>query len=110
MKTKITMAAMAFLASSTVVAGESAKLPTSTCNIQTANAPFTWTNELGSSATFMVADNGNIGGHYVNGAPSSCTPEGAQYYLTGFCNGNAITFTVNWGNQCNSLTSWSGIY
>lgn len=82
---------------------------TSTCNVQ-GDSPITWKNELGSTATLKVDSNGSVSGSYINGAPSSCTTTGQDYPLTGYCNGNAITFTVNWGSRCSSLTSWSGVY
>lgn len=93
------------LAAGQVQAAEEAVVA-STCKVSSG----TWKNELGSTATLAIQGNGSVTGTYVNGAPSSCAGPGQRFPLVGFCNNNAITFTVNWGSACNSLTAWSGVY
>ena len=63
-----------------------------------------WANERGSSVTFVETD-GVLSGYYNtqlgNPDPSSRFP------LTGFIEGDQVTFTVNFKGY-GSLTSWTG--
>jgi hypothetical protein len=50
---------------------------------------------------------GNLTGEYTTAV--GCTDVvGKPQKLTGTINGSAITWTVNWGAQCRSVTSWVG--
>lgn len=75
-----------------------------TCNMQAANTTATWVNELNSTAQITVDSNGNVTGTYKDGSGS-----GATGPIVGFCNGNAIAFSVAW-NGFPTITSWSGTW
>jgi hypothetical protein len=64
----------------------------------------TWTNERGSAVTF-VANDGLLSGTYQTqlGNPD---PD-SRFPLTGFIEGDQLTFTVNFKGY-GSLTSWTG--
>lgn len=63
-----------------------------------------WVNDRGSAVTFTVTD-GLLSGYYQTalGSPDKAT----QFSLTGFVEGDQITFTVNFKGH-GSLTSWTG--
>lgn len=63
-----------------------------------------WVNDRGSAVTFTVTD-GLLSGYYQTalGSPDKAT----QFPLTGFVEGDQITFTVNFKGH-GSLTSWTG--
>lgn len=75
-----------------------------TCNMQAAGKTAKWENELGSIAKITVDSNGNVTGTYTDGSGS-----GASGPLVGFCNENAISFTVGW-TGFKTITSWSGTW
>lgn len=66
----------------------------------------TWTNELDSRVELTVDGAGKISGTYTSAVGCNA---GVPQPVTGFCNGHAVTFSVNWGH-CNSTTTWSGTY
>ncbi|MEE8505225.1 MAG: avidin/streptavidin family protein [Kiloniellales bacterium] len=72
----------------------------------TADATYTWVNELGSTMTTTWGADGLITGTYVTAVGCGA---GTVRPLTGWWNKGAMTFTVNW-QECNSLTSWTGNY
>ena len=72
----------------------------------TANATYTWVNELGSKMTTTWGADGLISGTYVSAVGCGA---GKVRPLSGWWNNAAMTFTVNW-QECNSLTSWTGNY
>ncbi len=72
----------------------------------TADATYTWVNELGSTMTTTWGVDGLITGTYVSAVGCGA---GTVRPLTGWWNNAAMTFTVNW-QECNSLTSWTGNY
>ncbi len=72
----------------------------------TADATYTWVNELGSKMTTTWGADGLITGTYVTAVGCGA---GTPKPLTGWWNNSAMTFTVNW-QECNSLTSWTGNY
>ena len=63
-----------------------------------------WANERGSSVTF-VENNGLLSGYYNTqlGNPDPAS----RFPLTGFIEGDQVTFTVNFKGY-GSLTSWTG--
>ncbi len=64
-----------------------------------------WVNQLGSTMTInSFGANGLITGSYVTAVGCGA---GTQRPLTGWYNGGATTFTVNF-QECNSATSWTG--
>jgi hypothetical protein len=66
----------------------------------------TWKNELKSEMTVKVDPSGALSGTYKTA--EGCG-SGIPRPLTGFCNGYAVTFSVNW-QECMSTTAWSGTY
>ena len=63
-----------------------------------------WINERGSGVTFTVGE-GRLSGHYQTALGQ---PDRSQRFpLTGFVEGDQITFTVNF-EGFDSLTSWTG--
>lgn len=66
----------------------------------------TWTNELNSHMKINIDDSGKISGTYTSSV--GCEPKTPRP-ISGFCNGYAVTFSVDWGH-CNSITTWSGTY
>ncbi len=64
----------------------------------------TWVNERGSAVTFTVKE-GLLSGYYNTqlGNPDSKS----KFPLTGFIEGDQVTFTVNFKGY-DSLTSWTG--
>jgi hypothetical protein len=75
-----------------------------TCNMQASGTTAKWKNELGSIANIKVDSSGSVTGTYTDGSGS-----GATGPLVGFCNDNAITFTVAW-TGFKTITSWSGTW
>jgi hypothetical protein len=69
------------------------------------NTTTTWVNELGSEMTIAIGSNGAITGTYVSAVGCGA---GTAFPLIGWWNNQAMTFTVNWGATCNSLTAWTG--
>lgn len=68
-----------------------------------------WRNELGSVMTissFGPAP-GQFSGTYVSAVGCDA---GTTFPLSGWINGNAISFSVDWGSNCNSVTAWAGQY
>ena len=71
-----------------------------------------WQNSRGSvlRVTQVHAD-GRFEGQYINNADGfSC--KGTPFSVTGWINGNAVGWIVNWknaANDCKSITSWSGV-
>jgi hypothetical protein len=65
-----------------------------------------WQNELGSQMNVNFDATGLMSGTYTTGVGCGA---GTSRPLTGFCNGSAVTFTVNW-QECSSVTAWSGTY
>lgn len=62
-------------------------------------------NDKGSIAEFTHnISTGDINGHYISAL--GCAVD-KPYPLKGWINGNAISFTVNFGD-CNSITAWVG--
>jgi len=67
-----------------------------------------WTNELGSTLTIdSVSADGTISGSYVSAVGCDA---GTSFPMNGTVQGVAITFDVNWGANCGSVTSWTGAY
>ena len=66
----------------------------------------TWVNELGSEVSVEVDDSGRMSGTYTTAVGCG---EGKAKPMSGFCNGYAVTFTVNW-EECLAATAWSGTY
>jgi len=66
----------------------------------------TWKNELQSEMTVNVDQSGKIIGTYKTAVGCG---SGKVRPLSGFCNGHAVTFSVNW-QECASTTAWSGTY
>jgi hypothetical protein len=66
----------------------------------------TWVNELGSTMSANIDSTGAITGTYTTAVGCGV---GEKRAITGFCNGHAVTFSVNWG-KCASTTAWSGTY
>lgn len=64
-----------------------------------------WDNDRGSRVTFTVNSDGLLGGYYQTnlGQPE----KSKKFPLTGFTEGDQITFTVNFKGY-GSLTSWTG--
>ncbi len=65
-----------------------------------------WVNELGSEMSVKIDASGVMSGTYTSAV--GCGAETAKP-LTGFCNGHAVTFAVNW-QACDAATAWSGTY
>lgn len=65
-----------------------------------------WKNELGSKMTVQIDSSGSISGTYTTAVGCGAMK---PRQLKGFCNGHAVTFSVNW-EECASTTSWSGTY
>lgn len=63
-----------------------------------------WENDRGSQVTFFVK-NGLLSGHYKTHAGQP--DKGQKFPLTGFAEGDQITFTVNF-KGFGSMTSWTG--
>lgn len=64
----------------------------------------TWKNDRGSQVTFTVTD-GKLSGFYQTNVGQ---PDKSQKFpLTGFVEGDQITFTVNFKSY-GSMTSWTG--
>lgn len=66
----------------------------------------TWRNELKSEMTVRVHPSGSLSGTYKTAVGCGA---GKARPLVGFCNGYAVTFSVNW-QECVSTTAWSGTY
>lgn len=66
----------------------------------------TWVNELGSEMTANINASGAISGTYTTAVGCGA---GKPRPMSGFCNGYAVTFSVNW-QECFSTTAWSGTY
>lgn len=64
----------------------------------------TWTNELGSTATF-VQNGASLQGDYV----SAVSEDGSSTKgtITGFADGDLIAFVVHW-DEFQAITSWVG--
>jgi len=83
-------------------------LPLVACTADAQDAPLNlegvWVNERGSAVTFQNKD-GLLSGHYNTqlGNPDPA----ARFPLTGFVEGDQLTFTVNFKGY-GSLTSWTG--
>jgi len=56
--------------------------------------------------TVKVGPSGTLSGTYKTAVGCGA---GKSRPLTGFCNGYAVTFSVNW-QECVSTTAWSGTY
>lgn len=63
-----------------------------------------WVNERGSAVSFIETD-GRLSGHY-NTQLGDPDPD-SRFPLTGFLEGDQVTFTVNF-KGFGSLTSWTG--
>ena len=66
----------------------------------------TWVNELGSEMTATIDAAGTISGTYTTAVGCGA---GKARDLIGYCNGHAVTFSVNW-QECASTSAWSGTY
>lgn len=66
-----------------------------------------WENELGSTMTITSFDGTTFTGTYTS--PVSSGPSPATGKLAGTLSGIALGFTVNWGPNFSSVTSWSGL-
>ena len=66
----------------------------------------TWVNELGSEMTANIDISGAISGTYTTAVGCGA---GKPRLMKGFCNGHAVTFSVNW-QECVATTAWSGTY
>ncbi|MCG6862229.1 MAG: avidin/streptavidin family protein [Chromatiaceae bacterium] len=66
----------------------------------------TWVNELGSTMMATVDSKGAISGTYATAVGCGA---GVERPMTGFCNGHAVTFSVNW-QECSATNAWSGTY
>lgn len=67
-----------------------------------------WTNELGSVLTIdTVEPSGDFTGTYVSAVGCDA---GTEFPVMGTIQGVAITFSVNWGSACASVTAWTGAY
>ena len=66
----------------------------------------TWVNELGSTMTVTVDTKGAFSGTYSTAVGCGA---GIERPMTGFCNGYAVTFSVNW-QECGATNAWSGTY
>lgn len=77
-------------------------------NAQTCQFPSgrIWKNELGSLMTVNVNSSGTLSGTYTTAVGCGA---GKARALIGYCNGYAVTFSVNW-QECASTTAWSGTY
>lgn len=72
-----------------------------------------WVNDGGSEMKIStINSDGSISGTYINKADGfNCKNE--PMALSGWLNGDLITFSVRWKNanvDCNSLTNWTGYY
>ncbi|MEL7062084.1 MAG: avidin/streptavidin family protein [Acidobacteriota bacterium] len=63
-----------------------------------------WSNGLGSTMRFEVADDGSIRGTYRTAV--GCRA-GVDQPLVGFCTGSAVSFLVHF-QGCGSTTAWAG--
>ena len=66
----------------------------------------TWVNEFGSEMSINIDDSGRISGTYTTAVGCDA---GKAMPMTGFCNGYAVIFSVNW-QECLAATAWSGTY
>jgi hypothetical protein len=73
------------------------------CKIPTGK---TWVNNLKSEMTANIDASGTISGTYTTAVGCGA---GKARPMSGFCNGYAVTFSVNW-QECVSTTAWSGTY
>ncbi|WP_084581988.1 avidin/streptavidin family protein [Sphingomonas azotifigens] len=64
----------------------------------------TWTNELGSTATFVQTGT-SLSGNYVSAVSEGGSS--ATGTITGFVDGDLIAFLVQW-EQFQAITSWVG--
>lgn len=65
----------------------------------------TWENDRGSAAVLKTLPDGRLTGHYQTnvGQPD----KGQKFPLTGFAEGDQLTFTVNFKGY-GSITAWAG--
>lgn len=85
----------------------------STAYAQSIQAGSTWVNAGGSELSIAsIGSDGAILGTYVNKVKGfSCKNEPMN--LTGWLDGDLISFTVRWKNKnvdCKSITSWTGYF
>lgn len=64
-----------------------------------------WTNRLGSIMELTVGDDHRIGGTYQTGV--GVLDPGDKYNVTGFVEGDALSFSVDFG-LLGSVASWTG--
>lgn len=80
---------------------------------QTAGREGTWANEHGSRLVVTaVAANGSVSGTYANNSPDFAC-RGVAFPITGWLNGDMISFTTLWKNatsDCKSITAWTGYF
>ncbi len=68
-----------------------------------------WRNELGSVMT--ITSLGPAPGQFTDTYVSAVGCEaGTTFPLSGWANGSAMTFSVDWGSNCSSVTAWTGQY
>lgn len=65
----------------------------------------TWKNQRGSTMVLINDGHGNLTGTYTTAVGCNA---GIPQKLLGTINGSAITFIVNWGGKCTSVTAWAG--
>ena len=80
---------------------------------QSGSPQATWVNDHGSTLVIQsVAPDGKLTGTYSNDLPDfKC--RGVVFPLTGWMDGDRISYTVRWKNaavDCTSTTSWSGYF
>ena len=77
------------------------------------NAGSAWSNQSGSTLYIDNIDSsGLLSGRYINRAQGYRCYDIA-YPVTGWIQGNAITFTTLWEStteSCDSITTWAGFY
>jgi hypothetical protein len=69
----------------------------------------TWHNQFGSEMRIAVDPQGKISGKYHTsvGREEVTQPE-AWFDVTGYVNGDEVSFVVSWGPASGAITAWSG--
>ncbi len=64
-----------------------------------------WKNELGSTMSLSVNQNGVVVGSYISAVSDTGSGPTPPFDLTGAVAGDLLSFTVNWGTE---ITAWIG--
>lgn len=71
-----------------------------------------WVNARGSQMSISVSSSGRVSGSYIN-RDGNYSCQNTPYPISGWVDGTAISFSVQWDNRfenCNSVSGWTGFF